>query len=211
MVARSYRQRVVAFTRVVLLVPIVACATEPLPGAGECIEGRAIACTCDDGSLGARTCAADGWFTACACAAPSSGGQGGVSAPPLGGSAGTSGAAAGGSSGQGVASDDGAFPDAGDGDIDGMPATDAGAIDASDGDMTDGGIVEAPEPKPGETYGPCHADGTCDASLFCTLDPTSGGAATYCTMFCSLSGFGPMCPAQPSGMPGTCFSNVCTR
>jgi hypothetical protein len=93
---------------------------------------------------------------------------------------------------------------------DGATAIDDAEVDASTDGVADGAIVEAPEPKPGETYGPCRADGSCDASLFCSFDVTRGGGATYCSLLCSLSGLGPMCPAGPSGTPGTCIANVCT-
>jgi len=217
MTVLSYRRCIVAFTALVLIAEISGCSFDRTPIVSECVRGRAVACACDDGLPGASVCAADGVFSACSCIAPSSGGQGGSAAPPIAGSAGTGviGGASG-SSGEGVTADDDALPvvdaggSAGAAATDGMTATD-GDVDASTDDMTDGAIVEAPEPKPGERYGACRADGSCDASLFCTLDVTGGGGATYCSQFCSISGLGVMCPAGPSGTPGTCIANVCTR
>jgi len=212
------RRCVVAFTRLALIALISACSFDSTPITSECVRGRAIACACDDGLLGASVCAPDGLFSACSCSALSPGGQGGGTPLPSAGVAGTGGiAGASGSSGQGVAAGDDALPvvDAGGstdaaGD-DGMTAADDAEVDASSDDMTDGATVEAPQPKTGAVYGPCRADGSCDASLFCSLDVTGGGGDTYCSLFCSLSGLGPMCPAGSSGMPGTCIANVCTR
>lgn len=218
MIVLPSRRCLVAFTRLALIALISACSFDSTPITSECVRGRAIACRCDDGLLGASVCAADGLFSACSCSALSPGGQGGGGAPPIAGAAGTGGiVGASGSSGQGVAAGDEALPvvDAGGSTDaaadDGMTATDDGEVDASTDDMTDGAIVEAPEPKPGAVYGSCRGDGSCDASLFCSLDVTGGGGANYCSLFCSVSGLGPMCPAGPSGRPGTCIANVCTR
>jgi hypothetical protein len=88
------------------------------------------------------------------------------------------------------------------------PHDDAG-IDASAGG-SDGSIVEPLEPGPGEAYGACRADGSCNAPLFCAF-ATLAGTETYCTMFCSVSGLGQLCPDKPSGNPGACVSSVCAR
>jgi hypothetical protein len=89
-----------------------------------------------------------------------------------------------------------------------MTRDEDGAIDAS---MTDdGSIAEPSPPDPGELYGPCRTNGSCDSPLFCAF-AMFGSTETHCTMFCSASGLGQSCPEQPSGAPGSCIANVCAR
>jgi hypothetical protein len=191
---------------------LCACSIERVPYAAACVQGRAEACTCADGSQGAAVCAADGVFGACQCAAPITGELQPPVLPPRGGAAGSAG-----SGGHDVMEE-------GTAGIGASPAIDAGGLprDASGGTLTDdagfdassggaGGATHEPTPKraprPGEAYGPCRANGSCDQPLFCSLDATG---TPYCAAFCS-TGFGTACPPHPSGTEVICVTGICVR
>lgn len=221
MIALSNRARIFAAIWLVLGVIATACSVQSGVelARGACVQGQSEACGCDDGSLGVRICGADSEFATCQCGVSGGGGAGGAM-QPVGGAAGS------------VVVDDGITAGAGaDPNVDAGPAGSGGTSGSDDGGMvvgtggvggsggiggvggeaTGGSPVVEEVPAPGEAYGECRDDGSCDLPMFCAFDVLSGGER-YCAAVCNGNGFGALgCPPRKDGSRGLCVGNLCTR
>lgn len=220
MIALSSRARIFAATWLALGALACACSVQSSveSARGACVQGQSESCGCGGGSLGVRTCGVDSEFATCQCGAPSEGGAGGM-VQPVGGAAGSvvvdDGVAAGGGSGPIV--DAGSAGSAGSSGSDdgGMMSTGgvggAAGIGGTAGDATGGSPVLEEGPAPGEAYGECRDDGSCDLPMLCAFDVLSGGDR-YCAAVCNGNGFGPLgCPPRQDGSRGLCVGNLCMR
>jgi hypothetical protein len=220
MIALS-RRNVVAWLALGVLAH--ACSFDSSVGIAEvgCVEGRSEHCTCTDGSPGARFCDVAGVFGACLCdGAPLSGGTGGAAMPPVGGSAGID---VGEEPASGTAASDAPEPVVDAGGSAGFPASggmtgsddagissSTGGVGGAAGDPTGG--MSDPGPKPGEAFGACRGDGSCDLPMFCMFDALSGGSERYCAPLCNGNGRGGLsCPRRRDGSLSFCVRNVCLR
>jgi hypothetical protein len=157
---------------------------------------------------------------------------GGSAGSPIGGSSGTGGeAAVGGGSTMagtgGVGGFAGATGGAGAGGVSGMTGGSAGVagvmISGGTGGVsgmggtggssgmggTSGDSGPGRDPKPGELYGDCLANGQCDDGLLCVNDGSSGFPETYCSTTCDA--LNPTCPRSRGDGMVVCLFGICVR
>lgn len=76
-------------------------------------------------------------------------------------------------------------------------------------DGTGGNSGPGRDPKPGELYGDCLANGACDDGLLCVNDGSSGFPETYCSTTCDA--LNPMCPRSRGDGMVVCLFGICVR
>jgi len=86
----------------------------------------------------------------------------------------------------------------------------SGAAGMTAGQGSGGNVGPGREPEPGEVYGSCLDDGSCDPGLWCISDSTSGAPMSYCTTSCGALG-GMRCPQTRDGRSATCVLGICVR
>ena len=84
-------------------------------------------------------------------------------------------------------------------------------IDPIDAGTPDGGNSgPGTPPGPGELYGDCLANGSCNDGMLCVSDGTSGIPMSYCTTTCG--GFADTrCPRPRGDRMATCVLGICVR
>lgn len=215
-------------------------STQTLESAGACIEGQSTHCTCGDGTPGFRTCGRDSEYGACDCGGQLASGSGGMQSTggsagssiggssgaggaagtggsggsnPIGGSGGSAGVAgAGGSAGSMVGGMTGGSTGIGGesatGGMGGIGGTDPIGGQSGGGEGGDSGPGR--DPQPGELYGDCQTDGSCDDMLLCVNNSSGGLTESYCTTTCdALAGM--TCPRVRGERMATCLFGICVR
>jgi hypothetical protein len=174
-----------------------SCGFETSPSGAPCEQGARLACDCDDGSMGERSCSSLGAFGRCVCASAVQGGAGFAT-----GGAGASGQAGMHGSNAGTSGSAGSTAAAGRGGVGGTGGHGGGAGTSIAGQggstgqtgdagshATGGGTAPAPTPSaPGSPYAYCRSNGDCDSGLACASSNTGAGSSGYCTAVCSAGG-----------------------
>jgi hypothetical protein len=202
---------------------IGACGFDPEATMSVCVEGQQEACSCSDGSRGARTCEASSSFGECDCSRHNAGAAGhdagsGLPQPEAAGSSagsGASGTAGNGTGGAGVGGA-GTGGTAGQAGASGMDANAGGAGDGNAGSGGEAGGSSGSggrgeRPKAGDPYTHCADDTDCNDGLFCAASERNGQPVGYCASFCSAAPDG-SCPQPTSGtVEANCFpfANLC--
>ena len=93
----------------------------------------------------------------------------------------------------------------------GVPPVGAGGMSAGEGgDGFGGNSGPGREPDPGELYGDCLSNGSCDAGLLCISDGSSGVPMSYCTTTCGTPNQ-MRCPRARDDRMARCVLGICVR